>query len=35
VPTFFEDIIVNKLPFPKSTFLSPEWYNQKIKGEAA
>jgi pilus assembly protein CpaF len=35
VPTFFEDIVVNKLPFPKSTFLAPEWYNQKLKGEAA
>ncbi len=35
VPTFFEDIIVNKLPFPKSNFLAPEWYNQKLKGEAA
>jgi pilus assembly protein CpaF len=35
VPTFFEDIVVNKLPFPKSNFLAPEWYNQKIKGEAA
>lgn len=33
VPTFFEDIIVNKLPFPKSNFLAPEWYNQKLKGE--
>ena len=35
VPSFFEDIIVNKLPFPKSNFLAPEWYNQKLKGEAA
>ncbi len=33
VPTFFEDIIVNKLPFPKSNFLAPDWYNQKLKGE--
>jgi pilus assembly protein CpaF len=33
VPSFFEDIIVNKLPFPKSNFLAPEWYNQKLKGE--
>jgi pilus assembly protein CpaF len=35
IPTFFDDIIVNKLPFPKSNFLAPDWYNQKIKGEAA
>lgn len=33
IPTFFEDIIVNKLPFPKSNFLAPDWYNQKLKGE--
>ncbi|AUN98503.1 CpaF family protein [Bacteriovorax stolpii] len=33
VPTFFEDIVVNKLPFPKSNFLAPEWYNQKLKGD--
>ncbi len=25
VPSFFEDIIVNKLPFPKSKFVPPEW----------
>lgn len=25
VPTFFEDIIVNKLPFPKSHFIAPDW----------
>jgi pilus assembly protein CpaF len=34
VPTFFEDIVVNKLPFPKSNFLSPEWYND-LKKQAA
>jgi len=33
VPTFFEDIVVNKLPFPKSNFLAPDWYNQKLKLE--
>lgn len=33
VPTFFEDIVVNKLPFPKSNFLAPEWYNQKLRGD--
>jgi pilus assembly protein CpaF len=31
VPTFFEDIVVNKLPFPKSSFLSPGWYNELKK----
>lgn len=34
VPTFFEDIVVNKLPFPKSQFISPEWYND-LKKQAA
>ncbi len=34
VPTFFEDIVVNKLPFPKSNFLSPDWYND-LKKQAA
>jgi pilus assembly protein CpaF len=33
VPSFFEDIVVNKLPFPKGNFLAPEWYNQKLKGD--
>lgn len=31
VPTFFEDIVVNKLPFPKSSFLAPGWYNELKK----
>jgi pilus assembly protein CpaF len=38
VPSFFEDIIVNKLPFPKNNFLAPDWFNQRgkvDKGEAA
>lgn len=30
VPTFFHEIIVNKLPFPKSSFLSPEWYKKLL-----
>jgi len=34
VPSFFEDIIVNKLPFPKSTFIPPDWA-RKILKEAA
>ncbi|WP_372655927.1 CpaF family protein [Halobacteriovorax sp.] len=34
VPTFFEDIIVNKLPFPKSNFISPDWLI-KMKKDAA
>lgn len=25
VPTFFEQIVVNKLPFPKSKFIAPDW----------
>ncbi len=34
VPSFFEDIIVNKLPFPKSNFIAPDWLH-KLKKEAA
>jgi pilus assembly protein CpaF len=34
VPTFFEDIVVNKLPFPKSNFLSPDWLKE-LKKDAA
>jgi pilus assembly protein CpaF len=34
VPSFFEEIIVNKLPFPKSNFLAPDWVH-KLKKEAA
>ncbi|MCK5884065.1 MAG: CpaF family protein [Bacteriovoracaceae bacterium] len=25
VPSFFEEIMVNQLPFPKSNFIAPEW----------
>lgn len=25
VPSFFEEIMVNKLPFPKNNFIAPEW----------
>lgn len=31
VPSFFNDIVVNKLPFPKSSFVSPEWYVKMLK----
>ncbi|ATH07838.1 pilus assembly protein [Halobacteriovorax marinus] len=34
VPSFFEDIVVNKLPFPKSNFIAPDWLN-KLKKDAA
>ncbi|MDD0853091.1 CpaF family protein [Halobacteriovorax sp. GB3] len=34
VPSFFEDIVVNKLPFPKSMFIAPDWVNE-IKKKAA
>lgn len=35
VPTFFDDIVVNKLPFPKNNFLTPEWAKEMIKKKAA
>ncbi|MBF0363108.1 MAG: CpaF family protein [Oligoflexia bacterium] len=31
VPTFFEEIIVNKLPFPKSKFVAPDWYKKLME----
>jgi pilus assembly protein CpaF len=34
VPSFFNDIVVNKLPFPKSGFAAPDWAAKLIK-EAA
>jgi len=34
VPSFFEDIIVNKLPFPKSNFIAPDWYADQKKKAA-
>lgn len=34
IPTFFEDIVVNKLPFPKSQFIAPDWYKDRLKQAA-
>ena len=34
VPSFFNDIVVNKLPFPKSNFVAPEWYLKMLKDAA-
>jgi pilus assembly protein CpaF len=31
LPSFFEEIVVNKLPFPKSNFITPEWANKILK----
>jgi pilus assembly protein CpaF len=31
LPSFFEDIIVNKIPFPRSHFHPPDWYTQTVK----
>lgn len=31
VPTFFDEIVANKLPFPKSQFISPQWYKDRLK----
>lgn len=33
VPTFFNDIVVNKLPFPKSNFIAPQWYREMLSGK--
>jgi len=34
VPSFFDEIVVNKLPFPKSNFLTPEWAAKILKSAA-
>ena len=34
VPTFFEDIVVNKLPFPKQNFIAPDWAKKLLKKAA-
>lgn len=31
LPTFFDEIIVNKLPFPKSSFIPPDWAQAILK----
>ena len=31
LPSFFDDIVVNKLPFPKSNFISPDWAKSMLK----
>lgn len=31
IPTFFEEFVANKLPFPKTNFKPPEWSNPGIK----
>ncbi len=31
VPSFFEEIVVNKLPFPKNQFITPEWAIKILK----
>lgn len=35
VPTFFEDFIVHKLPFPKSKFIAPEWVKKMFEEKDA
>lgn len=34
LPSFFDDIVVNKLPFPKSNFIAPDWAKSLIKKAA-
>jgi pilus assembly protein CpaF len=31
VPSFFNDIVVNKLPFPKQNFIAPDWSAEFLK----
>ena len=35
LPSFFEDFVVNKLPFPKSKFLTPDWAKPLIIKKAS
>ncbi|HLE10589.1 MAG: pilus assembly protein [Bdellovibrionales bacterium RIFOXYD12_FULL_39_22] len=35
VPSFFSDIVVNKLPFPRSTFTTPDWVEKLEQADAA
>ena len=35
LPTFFEDIVVNKLPFPKENFKAPDWAKQFLQVKKA
>ena len=35
VPSFFNEIVVNKLPFPKNSFLYPQWYKEMLEGKDA
>ncbi len=35
IPSFFEEIVVNKLPFPKSKFMPPEWAMPLVRKKAA
>ena len=34
LPSFFDDIVVNKLPFPKNNFIAPDWAKSLIKKAA-
>ena len=34
VPSFFDEIVVNKLPFPKSMFIALEWATKRLKQAA-
>lgn len=31
LPSFFDDIVVNKLPFPKNNFIAPDWAKPMLK----
>ncbi len=35
IPSFFEEIMLNGLPFPKERFVAPAWFDPKKFGEAA
>lgn len=35
IPSFYEEIVVNRLPFPKEKFTPPEWFIRMENGQAA
>jgi len=34
IPSFFDEIVVNKLPFPKNRFIAPQWLDDELKQAA-
>jgi pilus assembly protein CpaF len=35
LPSFFDEIMINKLPFPKTKFIPPDWYRKMMDGSGS